>query len=314
MSRSLNEGALSRRDFLRKGAAATAATLGAAALPGVRAESRTTLSHQEVRYLERFPGVPFNPLQIEGGPFEDTLGEQPTGYWFRAKTGMRVATVVDSSLAWLPVRSDLYGPGLEDHPGGFPGYPALKNRWNRIETDIVAAGDYFLVVRKGEGAPSGATEITVRAEDVYRHRIQESFLFYPNKQPEPVIFSPDQIKVFFNGDFGVVLDFNQDAFSRAQDWEIKVYAQKGGPEQVTAPKVSSPEQNPGNEIPYLEDWLDRQRVIMFPAKKRPEGTSQSVTPRNELEMLKEWPRGSHIAVVVQNKKTGRGWNTRFFTL
>lgn len=300
---------LSRRDFLRVAAGAATGAGAAAILPGIRAEAaRPPVIQQEVKYFERFPGVPFNPLQIEGEPVELTLGDEPIGFHFPAHVGRRIEVIIKKLEGDDFIISELYGPGMEDKQGSFPGYPVLT-RQTRLRTDIVAEGEYLLMVsRKQRDLPVEGNKISVRVEDDYKHGIQTSFLLSPNRQPTPVIFSPDVRQVLPTNAFGVILDFNEPAL-HPDDWKIKIYAQKGSPKELASRRARLAEDDPANEVPYLEDWLGSGKVIMFPAEKGTEGGG-----RGSLKMLEEWPAESQISVLVQNDKTGERWATRFFTL
>lgn len=297
---------VSRRDLFRKGREAVVATGAAALLARVGTGAAEAASPTEnIRHLEEVPDVDFRPIQIEGEPIEASLATGPKGYWFHANNGQVIETLAEEVNGGDYVGSSLYNAS---------GFPVEVDMHTRTQATIPQTGDYFLVVkrRSDEGRPE-ADRFQVQVKEVLEHGIQVSFLLHPNKKnPHIVRFPNETTTVLAKGDFGVILDFNEltamipPSGDRASNGIIRVYAQRGGPEQVTDGRVSLPEDAPANEINY---WLDRfgdqrdQRVVLLPVVIGSDGKPQ---------MVEEWPSDSHIAVVVDHPQMR--WVARFFIL
>ncbi|MBI2036383.1 hypothetical protein HYT17_02030 [Candidatus Microgenomates bacterium] len=302
---------VSRRAFFREGGKTTAAVGAAALLAKVGTGATEAASPAEdIKHLEEFPGINFHPIQIEGESIKDSLATGPKGFWFHAKNGQRIEAVAGEldEHKHTYIESSLY------NALGFPVEVDRGANGTRTEVTIPQTGDYFLVVRKAADAQPDPNRFEYQVREALEHGIQESFLlFRPEKNASTIVrFPPEIAKIFPDGEFGVILDFNDKTnlipsfgFSKG-DGRIGVYVQKGGPEQVRGDRVSLPENNPANGIIFLVNHYDDQRVVLFPIGY----------PNGEGIEGQKWPSGSHIAVVVRDPADDNKtlWVTRFFTL
>lgn len=294
---------VSRKTFLIRGAAATAATLGAVALPGIRAEAAQHSPARETKRLEKFGNMEFYPVDVEGEPIEGSLETGPKGYWFPAKNGQVIETIVEELDNPSYIRSRLYSAS---------GRPVSPERDTRTITTIMRSDNYFLVVEKRPDAPETSNRFRLRAREELEHGIQTTFRIRPGGHPYPepqvdIRFPRELTPMLPDGDFEVVLDFNGELAVESNEGNfvtnpiIEVYGQKGGIEQVRGPRVSLPEDKPENRIQSVAFRYDGERAIVLPYSPDQNGG-------------KIWPLKSHIAIVVGYKRNPRYWVARFFTL
>lgn len=297
---------VTRRKFLGQSAAALGA--GVAALSGVGLGSAEAAgSSEEIKYHEKFPGLDFHPIEVEGQPVEGNLeGTRLQGFWFHAQNGQRISASIsqlDDTAREEYIACDLYDQG-----------GLIKGGRLEVEANILEEGDYFLVLQKRQDYLGEENRFRVEVSDYYEHGVRVAFRRHPQSGRAFLTrYSPDQLQVFGDGDFNLVIDFNKPIFKQHPDgsWdlnpnvEIEVYAQRGGPEQAF--NNQHPDYDQKNRINYSTSPLAVDKIEVIPLD-------------NEGRRMDEWSSGSHIVMVIKDHNTLDSgglplvWKHSFFTL
>lgn len=295
-SKEVGSAGLPRRAFLQ-GSAMTLAGFGLTHLTGSRSEGSPS---EEVRHLERFPGIEFRPIEIEGGPIEGSLETGPQGFWFHAKNGQVINHIVEdrhySISEYWPnhVSARLFASS------GQPVSPEMDSKTGGV-INIMQTGDYFLVLSKKPDASNERNRFRVSVEEELEHGVKMIFRLSSAKD---VRYPEDLPPIFPDGDFRVILDFNAPVIEANEGIVsspvVEVYGQYGDVEQVRGSKVNLPENRPENRIRCVIAPYGNERVFILP----------SVPDQNGGRI---WPLKSHIAVVVKDNPF-YSWVGRFFTL
>lgn len=225
-----------RRQLLRRAAAGAAGLAGAALLGQVGSKSaeagRGPVESQSFDLpkilTEKHPelqGLKAKQLEVDGAPVEDSLDSGPKIFRFHAENGQRVKSIIN------PASGDWAGNLNPDT--SFTLTDLYDEKGDRrsvegniiVESQIFSSGDYFLLVKKDERAkPRKDWRFNVEVQNPLDHGIQMRYLTrLGTSYHSEVRFQPEDRPILPNGNFGIVLNFNE-MYKNIDKYEIEISA------------------------------------------------------------------------------------------